>query len=50
MKLERRISEIREENREQLSNERKQHKEHVENIQKRLSDEKYTYEIRYFNF
>lgn len=47
MKLERRISEIREENKEQLYNERKQHKEEVETIQKKMLHERDNYEMRY---
>ena len=42
MKLERRISEIREENKEQLINEQKQHKEQVENIQQKMMYERYS--------
>ena len=48
MKLERRIkSEIREENKEQLINEQKQHKEQVETIQQKMLHERDNYEMRY---
>ena len=47
MKLERRISEIREETRELLNNERKEHKEQVETIQKKMVNERDNYEMRY---
>lgn len=47
MKLERRISEIREENKEQLNNERKQHKEQMETIQKKMVNERDNHEMRY---
>jgi len=45
MKLERRISEIREENKEQLNHERKLHKEQVETIKKKMVNERDNHEM-----
>jgi len=50
MKLERRISEIREETRELLNNERKEHKEQVETIQKKMVNERDNYEMSIKSF
>jgi len=50
MKLERRISEIREETRELLNNERKEHKQQVETIQKKMLNERDNYEMSMKSF
>ena len=47
MILERSISEIREDNKEILEEEKKKHKEEAEQLQRKLYDEKESLEVRY---